>query len=329
MTKIGDGTVVSESANHDSGIVMYEDIGESSASVDLDGVTHATILSASTTQNIIGNLISENKDITGSRNINEIQNLPGVYINEYPKSNYEKNSEIVLSTHSPVELHVYDSLGRHTGEINSPAGAEDIFVSYEENIPGSSYKRTGNDYSPERYVSLKAQKDGMFRVEIKGTDTGEFSYRIERKENGEVVDSVEYSGLPATPVMLASTHLSFNTMGSGMSLASTSELLNLDIDSDGVIEASVKPNQEPDPKLFLDLIKKTLDKLGTKDSRVKELLKKINRIGNLLEQGKPELAENKLNSLYVQVGHKKLGQAGESNRKDIVDSIERYLLQFK
>jgi hypothetical protein len=118
-------------------------------------------------------------------------------------------------------------------------------------------------------------------------------------------------------------------MGSGMSLASTSELLNLDIDSDGVIEASVKPNQEPDPKLFLDLIKKTLEKMGTKDSRVKELLKKINRIGKLLEQGKLEVAENKLNSLYVQVVHKKLGQADESDRKDIIDSIERYLLQFK
>jgi pimeloyl-ACP methyl ester carboxylesterase len=67
----------------------------------------------------------------------------------------------VVSVHSPVDIHVYDELGRHTGLTSEG--------SLELGIPGSQYDTVGE----EKFVWLP--KNGYFEVELEATGQGSFS----------------------------------------------------------------------------------------------------------------------------------------------------------
>lgn len=343
-TLSGDGTVVTPSAEYNSDVVIETHLGEGSTAEDLRGISHADILSANTTQRVIGEIIAKqdtsfsksslaDESFSGDNFTDDIAKIPGISIGSHEFGSLDNRGEtLVLSTHSPVQLHVYDEHGNHTGEMPPPIGAElGLYVAYENNIPGSNYKRTGDDNAPDTYVSVPDNGE-VYIVQIEGTDTGEFTYQVERKRGQETIDEVVYAGLPTTPLMTASTTVtSIASVGDSTttSLASSSAILQIDINGDMKVDASVSPNKEPDPKLFLTLIRTTLEKFSVKDSRIKELLKKLTRIEGMVKRGKLEVAERKSNKILKQVGHKKLKRLSEVEKKEVIDSIYNYLAQFK
>ncbi|MDE1941348.1 MAG: hypothetical protein KGI66_04475, partial [Patescibacteria group bacterium] len=126
----GDGVVVSASASHDAGQGISVDL---SAVSGQEGryVDHVSMLGASTTQGVIARILSAPSS-SGDKVRADLSGLPGVSItgpSVLPSPEY-----LVVKTHSPVELHVYDDMGRHTGFISKPAaldGNSSIAAAYE------------------------------------------------------------------------------------------------------------------------------------------------------------------------------------------------------
>jgi pSer/pThr/pTyr-binding forkhead associated (FHA) protein len=71
-----------------------------------------------------------------------------------------------VSTHCPVELHVYDSQGRHTG-FNEQTATIDV------EIPHSHYYKVGED----TYVTIYNAND-TYKIEVVGTDDGMYNLTV-------------------------------------------------------------------------------------------------------------------------------------------------------
>ncbi len=120
----------------------------------------------------------------------------------------------IVSFHSPIELHIYDSSNNHVG----PNANGDI----ENNIPGVLYEEIdGNKFA---YLP-----DGVNYV-VKGsaTNSGSFDVRIQTIVDGEVTSTSIFSDLPLTN----RTQAQFDI---GSSLPSQ---IYLDHEDDGIFESS-------------------------------------------------------------------------------------------
>ena len=175
-SNMGDGTVVAQSA-----VDSLAGNPQTVASIDLQAVdggntSHSTILESKTTQSVVKDIILEK----------EISHIPGVTLGE-PDYTKEK-SYIAISTHSPIQPHVYDSRGNHIGEIAGPANTEDLYHAYETNIPGSSFEMIPNsdtDYDTYIYVPDDGQK---YSVVLNGTGLGGFTYDVDRYQGSVLVN---------------------------------------------------------------------------------------------------------------------------------------------
>lgn len=117
----------------------------------------------------------------------------------------------VISSHSPVLLHVYDEDGNHTG----PNENGDI----EYGIPGVTY-----DVLDEvNYVFLP--KGGNYKIVTKATDTGGFNLKIEKQEGESVTNTYDWTLVPQ-PSLLTTGEI---FVGEDY----LPELYNLKIDEDG------------------------------------------------------------------------------------------------
>lgn len=89
----------------------------------------------------------------------------------------------VVSTHSPVELHIYDENGNHTG-LNTDG---DI----EENIPNVQY----DVIEGEDFAFLP---DGInYKIVTKATDTGGFNFQIKDEDkNDNITDTYDWTLIP-------------------------------------------------------------------------------------------------------------------------------------
>ena len=88
----------------------------------------------------------------------------------------------VVSTHSPVSLHVYDEEGNHTGLDN------DGYMEY--GINGVVY----DTIEDVNYVFLP--KGGNYRIVTKATDTGGFNLKIEKQEAEEIISIYNWTLVP-------------------------------------------------------------------------------------------------------------------------------------
>ncbi len=119
----------------------------------------------------------------------------------------------IVSFHSPIELHVYDSSGNHVG----PDANGDI----ENNISGVSYEIIdGNKFA---YLP-----DGLeYTIKGSATDAGKFDVRIQEVTDGEVVATTLYADIPLT--LTTQTQFSLGT--------TMPEHILLDHDNDGTFES--------------------------------------------------------------------------------------------
>jgi pimeloyl-ACP methyl ester carboxylesterase len=88
----------------------------------------------------------------------------------------------VVSTHSPVELHIYDKEGNHTG----PNENGDI----EYNIKGVKY----DVFDDVNYVFLPEGFD--YKIVTKATDTGGFNLKIEKQNGEEIINNYDWTLIP-------------------------------------------------------------------------------------------------------------------------------------
>ncbi len=106
-------------------------------------------------------------------------------------------SGTAVSTHSPVELHVYDSANKHTGPTTSGE--------FETQIPGSFYDTTGES----KYVFLPLS--GQYRFEIKGTDNGTFDLKLQNYNDNQLTNTTIYLNVPVNPTTIVKANYNSNS----------------------------------------------------------------------------------------------------------------------
>ncbi len=124
-----------------------------------------------------------------------------------------------LKVECPVDIHVYDSEGNHTG-IN-PDGI------IEENIPRSGYFVLDGD------AKVIALNSANYEIVLKGTGHGTMKYTIEEygPNYGAVEKTIIFEDVPLTPttVITSDTDIANNIV------------LNIDTDGNGIVDSVIQP----------------------------------------------------------------------------------------
>jgi pimeloyl-ACP methyl ester carboxylesterase len=321
-TPLGDGTVVVPSAAYSSGTLVSLDL-ETASAKDKKSISHANILESRTTQSLIRKMVTDDSR-TGSFDLPTGANWG------LPDSDGGLDA-LVVSTHSPVELHVYDSQGRHTGLIPVPVeGIEEGLVSFTESeIPGSRFDVYGNEDDPETYIHLPDGKGETYSVVVKGTDIGIATLQIERITDGahrELIETI----LPVTSLMIASTTvMNSGAEGRLIPLASSTSKIQIDTDGNGSVDAVIDQGSAYDPILNIELMRTLIVSLLGDVSRVRQLDRKLVRLQELIQKGEiPKLRTSAL-KIEKNVGHSNFKDLTEQDKERIIAMIEAMMIQIE
>lgn len=332
-TIMGDGTVVAPSAVYNSGTVVSLDLNSVSKQEKRD-IEHGNILGASSTIGVIDDIINSDEAKDKEKLVEKISKIPGVSIGE-PDYSKEKVS-LVLSTHSPVELHVYDSEGNHTGLISKPEGLEDVedglYTFFDENIPGSSFETYPDGFGGEdSYINLLDDNGMKYTVVIDGNGFGEFTYKITRVRGDTKIDAVEYVGIPVTPFTMATTTvLSRVSEDSGLPVLKTSSPeLKIDFDGNGSVDIVATTTTDIGPVQYHKSLRSIVSSLIGNTKRSKDILKRVDRLDELLKKGKFRQVRDLSDKLEKKFGHKKYSKLSLEERTEIIDVIENYIKQYE
>src|SRR3989344_5088254 len=163
---------------------------------------HGSLVTNGPALNLVKNILEGSSDLPG-----------GVSNQAYPLPlNWS------LSTYSPVNIHVYDANGNHTGPTEDGH--------FEANIPGSSYDTLGDAqfvYIPE---------NGVYSVKFEATDNGSFDFKIRKFENDENSETILYKEIPLTENTRAETI--FDTS------SDQAPIIKVDKDDDGNTDLNVE-----------------------------------------------------------------------------------------
>jgi len=324
----GDGTVVFGSANgyvdRSADASVYENMNDKSVFYLNQGllnhdsntsIFHSNILESDS----VRRLISDELSTTSAVLYTKIDQIPPFMSYEKPNADdYPWMSWITASVHSPVDIDIYDSKGGHIGLIPLPTDPTSDIMWLEDTI-GGQYDSIGD----EKYITLPA--DDTYSVQFKGTGSGTFTFNVQKFVGGDMIEvaSTTYADLPVTPLLLASTTI--NPLN-------ISAPLNLDFDGNGKIDSQVAQSPVMDPLLHLDSMKTIILSLGLRQSIEKNILKKIERVRNLIKKGKSVKAIKRIQSMVKKVGNKHWNtkKLTENERNDIVymfdlllDNIEK------
>ncbi|MFA6554720.1 MAG: hypothetical protein WCS89_04430 [Candidatus Paceibacterota bacterium] len=334
QTKMGDGTVVAPSAVYNSGTVLSLDLDDISKQENRD-IAHANILGASSTKTTIENIISHNPADDNQVVIDKISKIPGVTIGE---PDYSKEPvSLVLSTHSPVDLHVYDSKGNHTGLASKPIGLDEdvedgLYTFYDKKIIGSSFERIPDPRGGyENYIYLPDDDGEKYTVIIEGNGFGEFTYDVERVRGSESLDKIEFQSMPVTPLTIATTTITARASESAVlpMLASTSLTLSIDIDGNGTSDIKATSTTKIGEVEYFKSLRTTIGTLVGNIGKGKNIIKRLDKIDDLMKKGKLKQAHKVSDDLDERIGHMKLKKLTEAQKKELLDMVELYISQYE
>jgi pimeloyl-ACP methyl ester carboxylesterase len=343
-TKMGDGTVLVPSAAYQAGTSTSIDLKRVSTD-ESKNLSHANILESSSTQAAIRKIITKDP---GSY-CDEVAKMPGVSCGE-PDYSKEQTS-LVMSTHSPVELHIYDDSGRHLGVAPIPTGADEpveagLLTYIEEGIPGASLETHETDNGDIETYAYLPDDGRRYRVEIRGTGVGTFTYDVERKRgslNGaeQTLGQAEYGSVPVTPFTIATTSLQISAIGldatTTVGFASSTKLLAVDADGNGSPDyfATSSPMIDTDASaqdmlLTFEELKKTIIAIyGSTSSDAKSLLRRIDKLESTIQGGNAKKLADYASRLMTQMGHKSPSNVSDADKAQVMNLISIYISQFE
>ena len=156
--------------------------------------------------------------------------LPYKYTSPHPK--------IEVFPRSPVDLHVYDSFGRHTGMNVSGKSERDI----PDSFYFSHYTITGDDGSiietlPEKVILFNLSAD--YRYKVVGTEQGTYGLDISFTGDGQVItfEAVDIPTLHEAEHMYAVDWLALSAGKEGVTI-------EIDSDGDGVFERTIIADED-------------------------------------------------------------------------------------
>lgn len=203
---------------------------------------------------------------------NKIKNVENTSLPQYIQtsrpSDYENaKPRLRMSLYSPLDIHLYDEIGNHTGPKTIEIEGHEQVI-FEENIPNSYYYQMGE----RKYVGFPA--DEKIMIEMDGYALGSYTLKLEEvkmtADGEEIVSNTTFSDLPTTQ----ETSVKFNFNGNGLEGMSKIEA---DVDGDEEIDYAVEKNLNGIAELPLDasMISQKLDlyaQLDFMDEKTQEFL---------------------------------------------------------
>lgn len=277
FTSEGDRTVIIPSATAINTKTYYLDLYKHNKFLEFNiDREHKNIMEIISVQNLIDEIIKEEATST----------LP-IYITlTKPES---ENKKLRLSIHSPVSIDIYDNLGNHTGLISNPDPNSDLDL-VEENIPNSYYMNFGEG----KYVGFGS--GGQNRVELNGTGSGTFTLKFGEYLGDKEATSTAFVDIPVTSAMKGELNIQN---------LDTLPQLKIDVEGDGVFDFEIKPSEEFDPILFLEIMKKTITSFDLKKIIEKNLVNRIDNLIKSIKKGKIKQAEKKIKGFIRNIESKK------------------------
>jgi pimeloyl-ACP methyl ester carboxylesterase len=235
-------------------------------------LVHKNILESASLHNLIKNRLT-----------NDL-NLPE-FITDFKPELDSNNQELKLAVHSPATIHIHDSLGNHTGPIANPDVNSDLELA-EQNVPNSYYFSLGED----QYTGFEVT--GGEKISLTGTGLGTFTLDYEQTLGGNTAVNTTFTDIPVTPSTKA--ELVIPVVGQ-------QPTLNLDIEGDGKVDFTVKPNAEFDVILYLESMKKVIKTFNLPKNSEDTLMKKIDKTVNLIKSGKLKNAQQSIQTAVRQL----------------------------
>ncbi|MBM3260943.1 hypothetical protein FJY93_00825, partial [Candidatus Kaiserbacteria bacterium] len=248
----GDGTVIYPSAKAALGAIYWVNIKAHNIGLRKNR-EHKDILEISSLRTLLTNIITESDTA-----------LPEFV--SYTKPTTEAATALNIGVHSPVVLHLYDSVGHHTGPISNPDPESDLDLD-EEQIPNSYYWRIGEG----QYAGTDMATSTT--VTLKGTDVGTFDIDIHTVVGGTSSMTI-FSDIPVTASTTATLKVSGNASPS----------LAVDINSDGTVDATIAPGKGITAEELVSLLRGLADSLNLPAKQDKKLDKKIAKLQKVLNK---------------------------------------------
>ena len=302
ITSDGDKTVVTPSATSVEGEVYYLNINKYNND-DHTPRTHKDIFEIQPLEDFIKNIIT-----------NSTSTIP-VYITSEKPEPASTDSRLRLSVHSPVSIDIYDSLGNHTGIIPNPDPNSDLEL-VEENIPNSYYMNFGEG----KYVGFDSGSQN--KVELNGTGSGTFTLNIGEYSGDIEATSTAFIDIPVTSAMKG--ELDIENLD-------TVPQLKIDVEGDGIFDFEIKPSEEFDPILFLEIMKKTIISFGLKKGEEESLINRIDNLIKSIKKGKIGQVEKKLKGFIrnVESRDKYNKKISDEEKQAILNMLNQLLINIK
>lgn len=146
------------------------------------------------------------------------------------EDNLDDNRKLRMSLYSPLDIHIYDESGNHTGPKDITIDGKEGLV-FEEGIPNSYYYQMGD----RKYVGISENQN--VDVKLEGYDLGEYTLKLEEivpsSEGESVLNTATFANLPTTD----KTIVEFSIPDSGIINMSK---LAADINGDGKNDYTVE-----------------------------------------------------------------------------------------
>lgn len=297
MTNMGDGTVVTQSANYGNHDQISIDLGVSSKSAGKN-ITHVNILEATSTQTVI------EKIITASRLADVSQvGLDSEIVLGQPS--YRPDPErIVVTAGGDVDTSITDSYGNHTGATGQPTGiSDDLLLTFEEKIPESRFISSNK-------ISL-AGSGGSYTAVVRGNSLGSFDLNINRVQGENDNPVLAFYNVPSSPLSVSEVTFTGDISSSTVvNSSSTVKLpaIKVDIDGDGSVDfvATDDAVASTTPIVRLELLKKYIRSIYGPDhsSRMRGILQRIDGLEDRIKKGKFNFKDWRISKLWSKLSHK-------------------------
>lgn len=221
---LGDGTVLTRSASSYESVVPSSRFAFVNLGKDHEDAVHSNILGSTGVLNALSMIMSTSSSRALASSVYAIPN-----ISERIPEEYTRVKSLRISVHSPVDLHVYDVDGNHTGPAKNPIPDSDFYF-IEQEIPGSKYSFFGED----KYVTISgissdagsASSPETYVVNVRGIGEGSFTLITEQFAGDILVASSSFENIPVNIGTSATTSV---TVGVSEDVGRSIEMSDLEI----------------------------------------------------------------------------------------------------
>ncbi|ETT53537.1 Ig domain-containing protein, partial [Paenibacillus sp. FSL R7-269] len=155
--------------------------------------------------------------------LNILKGRPNELVSDKIRRNKQETKTLKIKAECPVELHVYDSSGKHTGSTGPD--------NFESNIPDANYFTDG-----ETKIALLNDVED-YKVRIVGTGYGELTFSIVWANEKDIENrTLRFDNVAVTPTSVFKADVNQNGQ----------VILQIDQNGDGNFEGSINPTVELD-----------------------------------------------------------------------------------